>query len=101
MQIISSVFFVIITFLILFTYYILLEYKTNKTLGKLLTRTTILMIDGSKPTLKTIIIRTLSRLIPFNTLITLFTGISIHDRVSKTRCFNDIDVQRIMDLSNL
>jgi uncharacterized RDD family membrane protein YckC len=100
-MILSPVLCLLIIFTFQLIYYFLLEYKLNKTIGKIFTHTTILMIDGSKPTMKTIIIRTLSRFIPFNTLVTLFTGISIHDRISKTRCYNDKDVNRIIDLSTL
>jgi uncharacterized RDD family membrane protein YckC len=54
--------------LILFFYYFLTEVYFSRTLAKLITRTIVVKKDGSKPTVKMIFIRTLSRFIVFEGL---------------------------------
>jgi uncharacterized RDD family membrane protein YckC len=54
--------------LILFLYYFLTEVYFSRTLAKLITRTVVVKKDGSKPTVKMIFIRTLSRFIVFEGL---------------------------------
>jgi uncharacterized RDD family membrane protein YckC len=66
-------------------YYILSEYVFQRTLGKVLTKTKVVSLTGGKPTLKQIILRTLSRSIPFEYFSYLVTVEGIHDRLSKTR----------------
>ena len=87
---ISPVYVSLLIFLFYFSYYVILERKFGKTLGKLLTKTSVVTDLGEIPTANQIIARTFGRLIPFNTWITLFSGFSLHDRVSKTRCISDI-----------
>jgi hypothetical protein len=48
------------------TYYIVFEYKYQKTLGKIVTKTKVVNIEGKKPELGDIISRTFCRLIPFD-----------------------------------
>ena len=67
-------------------YYTICEYFfKGKTLGKMLTRTRTVTINGKTPTLKTIILRSLYRFIPFEFL-SFFSSKSSgwHDRFSKT-----------------
>ena len=66
-------------------YYILTESWFQKTLGKLLTKTKVVSLEGNKPTFIQIVFRTLSRSIPFEYFSFLFTVEGIHDRLSKTR----------------
>jgi uncharacterized RDD family membrane protein YckC len=66
-------------------YYFLTEYKFQRTLGKVLTRTKVVSLTGDRPTLKQVIIRTLSRSIPFEYFSYLATVEGIHDSLSKTR----------------
>lgn len=54
--------------LILFLYYFLSEVYFSRTLAKLVTRTVVVRSDGSKPTIKMIFIRTISRFIVFESL---------------------------------
>lgn len=54
--------------LILFLYYFLTEVYFSRTLAKLITRTTVVTSDGTKPTIKMIFIRTLCRFIPLEGL---------------------------------
>jgi uncharacterized RDD family membrane protein YckC len=62
--------------LILFLYYFLTEVYFSRTLAKLVTRTVVVTSDGSKPTIKMIFIRTLSRFI-------IFEGLSYLGSVSR------------------
>lgn len=66
-------------------YYIVFEFYLNKTIGKYLSGTKVIMDDGSKPTIKAIFIRSICRLVPFE--IFSFSGktpIGWHDRWSHT-----------------
>jgi uncharacterized RDD family membrane protein YckC len=69
-------------------YYIFTEYKFQKTVGKLLTKTKVISLIGEKPTLSQIIFRTLSRSIPFEYFSYFISVEGIHDRISKTRVVN-------------
>jgi uncharacterized RDD family membrane protein YckC len=53
---------------ILFFYYFLTEVYFSRTLAKLVTRAVVVRSDGSKPTIKMIFVRTLSRFIVFEGL---------------------------------
>lgn len=67
-------------------YFILGEYFFGKTLGKLITKTSVYSKDGKLPTLSQIIIRTFCRLIPFDWL--FISNIRkpqvLHDKLSGT-----------------
>ncbi len=65
-------------------YYFSLEFFTNRTLGKLVTGTSVIAQSGEKPSVSQILIRTLSRLIPFEVLSFLFDDRGWHDKISKT-----------------
>ncbi|MGK7391089.1 MAG: RDD family protein [Candidatus Cyclobacteriaceae bacterium M2_1C_046] len=66
-------------------YYIFSEYIFQRTLGKMLTKSKVVTLNGDKPTFKQILIRTLSRNIPFEYLSYLITVKGIHDKLSNTR----------------
>ena len=71
--------------LILFLYYFLTEVYFSRTLAKLVTRTVVVRKDGSKPTVKMIFIRTLSRFIIFEALSYLGSvSRGWHDSLSST-----------------
>lgn len=79
---------------LLFLYYVLPEYFFQKTPAKFLTRTRVVRVDGSKPSLKLIICRTIFRVVPFEAFSVAgsdqFDGPNWwHDRWSKTRVIND------------
>jgi len=67
-----------------FIYFVFMEFKFQKTIGKFLTKTKVVMQDGSKPLLSDIFIRTLCRLIPLDQFSYLFTRNGFHDRLSNT-----------------
>ncbi|MEH6658235.1 RDD family protein [Leeuwenhoekiella marinoflava] len=71
--------------LIFLAYYGLSEYFFQKTAGKYVTKTIVVTEQGNKPDGKTILIRSLCRLIPFDRLSYLVTKNGFHDRFSNTR----------------
>lgn len=71
--------------MVLVVYFIVTESLFQRTLGKLITGTKVVMADGSKPGFGTIVLRTLCRLIPFEAF--SFIGENTygwHDSLSKT-----------------
>lgn len=72
-----------------FCYYILMETKYQKTLGKFMTKTKVVTKDGAKPELGDIVTRTFCRLIPFDRISFLFTDNGFHDRFSDTTVIKD------------
>lgn len=67
-----------------FLYYVFMEYKYQKTLGKFLTNTKVVMRNGEKPKISEIFIRTVCRLVPLDGFSFLFTRTGLHDRFSNT-----------------
>lgn len=72
-------------FSVMIPYYVLLETYTARTLAKYITKTMVVMEDGSKPDIKTSFSRTFSRIIPFEAF-SFFgsNGRGWHDTISKT-----------------
>jgi uncharacterized RDD family membrane protein YckC len=72
--------------LTVFAYYVVLESRSGRTLGKLVTGTAVVGEDGGKPDLGQVVGRTLARLIPFEPF--SFLGkkpVGWHDSLSRTR----------------
>jgi uncharacterized RDD family membrane protein YckC len=66
-------------------YYNLVEIFLSRSFAKFITKTIVVMEDGSKPDYKTILLRTICRLIPLNHLSFLGTPCrGWHDSISKT-----------------
>ncbi|MFI2744333.1 RDD family protein [Zhouia sp. PK063] len=70
-------------------YYAIMEIKFQKTIGKFVTKTKVVKINGEKPENGEIITRTFCRLIPFDRLSFLFVKNGIHDFLSKTKVVKD------------
>jgi len=71
--------------LISLTYFVTFEVLTQKSLGKLITKTKVVLEDGSKPTAKDIFLRSLCRFIPFEIFSFLGEeGRGWHDSISET-----------------
>lgn len=71
--------------IILIIYYIIIETFTARSIGKYITKTKVVLYDGSKPTFNEILVRTLCRVIPFEALSFLGEdGKGWHDSISKT-----------------
>lgn len=80
---------VLILFSVFFLYYTLWESIAQKTLGKVLTRSIVVMENGAKPTSTEIVIRTLCRLIPLDGLTYLYSKDGFHDRLSHSSVVKD------------
>lgn len=70
-------------------YYAIMEIRFQKTIGKFVTKTKVVKMNGEKPTDGDIITRTFCRLIPFDRLSFLFVKNGIHDFLSKTKVVKD------------
>lgn len=81
LSVVESFFFGLV---ILFFYYGLTEIYFSRTFGKYFTKTMVVKHDGSRPNMKSIIIRTLSRLIPFEPFSFLTAVRGWHDTLSVT-----------------
>jgi uncharacterized RDD family membrane protein YckC len=77
----------LIGFLSLITYYSLIEYFTGgRSIGKYITGTKVITLEGDKPDFKACLIRSLSRCIPFEAFSFFGSADSgWHDSISKTR----------------
>ena len=74
------------SFIISLLYYTLIEGLTGRSIGKLITRTKVVMEDGSKLTFDAAVIRSLCRHIPFEAFSFLADDArGWHDTLSKTR----------------
>ncbi|MDO7174239.1 RDD family protein [Mariniflexile sp. AS56] len=70
-------------------YYAILEIKFQKTIGKFVTKTKVVKMNGEKPENGDIITRSFCRLIPFDRISFLFVKNGIHDYLSKTKVVKD------------
>ncbi len=72
--------------LLYFGYYIILENTYGQTLGKLITNTKIIAINGDQPNLEQVVSRAICRFIPFDPVSFLFQreGMKFHDSFTKT-----------------
>ena len=80
--------YLIMAFAYLF-YFIFMEYKFQKTIGKFITKTKVVNANGDKPELSAVVIRTFCRLIPFDRGSFLLFKSGFHDSISKTAVVKD------------
>lgn len=88
------------TFVFLFSYfgyYMVMEAKFQKTVGKFTTNTKVVLANGAKPSTATIFVRTLCRLIPIDLFSYIFVKNGIHDFLSKTHVVKDKNSNSIGD----
>ena len=72
-----------------FIYIFSIEYLTKgRSIGKFITKTRVVSIDGTVPTQKDFLIRSLSRLVPFEAVSFLIGNDGWHDSWSDTRVVN-------------
>ena len=81
LSVVESFFFGLV---ILFFYYLITEMYFSRTFGKYFTKTMVVKHEGSRPNMKSIIVRTLSRLIPFEPFSFLTAERGWHDTLSVT-----------------
>ena len=86
---IEMLFGYVIMFATFIGYYGVMEIKFQKTIGKFITKTKVVKLNGEKPENSDIILRTFCRLIPFDRVSFLFTKNGIHDFLSKTKVIKD------------
>ncbi len=70
-------------------YYAIMEIKFQKTVGKFITKTKVVKMNGEQPKNGDIITRTFCRLIPFDRISFLFVKNGFHDILSKTTVVKD------------
>lgn len=70
-------------------YFWLMEGLTGKTVGKMLTRTHVVTMEGNQPTMRNILVRSLCRFIPLDAISFLGSG-GWHDSISQTLVVKDI-----------
>lgn len=70
-------------------YYAIMEIKFQKTVGKFVTKTKVVKMNGDKPENGVIMTRTFCRLIPFDRISFLFVRNGIHDFLSNTKVVKD------------
>lgn len=81
--------FLFLYFLIIALYYTLLEGSKGKTLGKLITKTKSIQVDGAPLGYKKAFLRTLCRFIPFEFISVFFGGLMWHDQWTYTMTVKD------------
>ena len=84
----NQLFVYLIVYITTILYYLLFEFYTGKTIGKLITKTIVVNENGNKPSFNSILWRTLSRIIPFDGLSFLGSSSGWHDNLSKTIVIN-------------
>lgn len=72
------------------SYYLFMETKFQKTLGKFLSKTKVVNKDGTKTNFGDIMRRTLCRLIPFDCISYLITKNGLHDHLTETIVIKDV-----------
>jgi uncharacterized RDD family membrane protein YckC len=75
----------VIVYPVIMVFYVFFEGVFSATPGKMLTRTRVVSLDGSKPSFGQILGRTFSRFVPFEAFSFLGSGSGWHDRWPKTR----------------
>ncbi|MCK7591591.1 RDD family protein [Subsaxibacter sp. CAU 1640] len=76
----------VVFYAIMFVYYLLFEALSGQTLGKKLTKTKVVLRDGTKPSFFRIVMRSILRIIPFDGVSYLFGyEIGLHDLLSSTK----------------
>ncbi len=78
-----------LTMALIVGYYFVFEVLWQRTIGKLVTGTKVVMVDGGRPSVETILIRSLIRLVPFEPFSFLLVSREErtwwHDRWTQTR----------------
>lgn len=72
-----------------FAYYVFMETRYQKTIGKFITKTKVVNKNGTRPEVGDIVRRTLCRFIPIDWISFLFTANGFHDMLSDTTIIKD------------
>ncbi len=76
--------FKILDIAVVFAYFYGLENSLGQTVGKMITKTKVVNLDGGKPTTQQMLVRTFSRAIPLEPVL-IIGGKWLHDSLSQTR----------------
>lgn len=88
--IVVPIIIVLLEYFLIIVYYLLVEYFFHTSFGKVLTKTTVINAQGGYPSFSTTLVRSLCRLIPFDSLSFLFGDKGgWHDTISKTGVVED------------
>lgn len=87
----ESIVILFIALIVFFGYYVIMESKFQKTIGKYLTKTKVVNSNGTKPEIGDIFRRTACRLIPFDRFSFLFVSSGFHDKLSDTLVIRDVN----------
>jgi len=79
--------FKILDLAVVFAYFYGLENSIGQTVGKMITKTKVVNLEGGKPTTQQMLVRTFSRIIPLEPVL-LIGGKWLHDSLSQTRVVN-------------
>lgn len=79
--------FKILDIAVVFAYFYGLENSLGQTVGKMITKTKVVNLDGGKPTTQEMLVRTFARAIPLEPVL-LIGGKWLHDSLSQTRVVN-------------
>ena len=75
----------VIIYIVVISYFTIMELMTGKTVGKMVTGTKVIREDGMKLTLRDCFIRSICRLIPFEAFSGFSSsGVMWHDSIAKT-----------------
>ncbi|KAB1230305.1 RDD family protein [Chryseobacterium viscerum] len=96
---------ILITSTVYFIYTLLIEYFTKgRSIGKYITGSKVICIDGTEPTFNDYLIRNISRIVPFDVLSFLGEN-GWHDKWSETRVINiknyQAEIQAKSDIDDL
>lgn len=92
----ASIFLFLFGLLFCVMFYSVQEYLfKGRTIGKFITGTKAVTLNGEEPSFKIYFIRSLCRMIPFEPASFLFSAFGWHDTISKTRVVKVTDFERI------
>jgi uncharacterized RDD family membrane protein YckC len=92
----SSLMWNLISIVCFLAYFITFEIFLGKTIGKMVTNTKVVLLNGSKPSPRQIIIRSFARMIPFDPFSFLSPNPrGWHDTISETIVIDDISLYSV------
>lgn len=90
----------LLSILIYILYYVVMEYYFQVTIGKLITGTVVVNMQGNKPEINAILGRSISRIVPFEPFSFLgSSAIGWHDKWSNTRVIKRSDMKKNIQLN--
>ena len=72
-----------------------MEHRYQKTIGKFITKTKVVNLDGEKASLGKIVIRTFCRFLPIDWISYFFTKRGFHDYLSETKVIKELSINKV------